>query len=133
MNRSEWRRTTDKQTLHKRAGGRCRYNAMRRRKAEARRAKMAEMFTPLQCLLSRGLAVTCARIFGVHRSTAWRDLQQMFLPPQTNFVDSEGHLLYTVTRAYKGGRILSIEDAEGCEIHGPRRREIVRELRCRRW
>lgn len=133
MNRSEWGSITDSQAVCRRAGGRRRYNAMRRRKAEARREKMAEMFTPLGCLVLPGLAVTCARIFGVHRSTAWRDLQQMFLPPQTDFVDSEGNVLYTVTRTYKGGRILSIEDAEGREMHGAQRRQIVRQLRRVRW
>jgi len=39
-----------------------------------------------------------------------------------------GELLFTITKVYPGGPILSVEDAEGNEIRGKRRRAILRIL-----
>ena len=121
----------DWEMICRRAGGRRRYNAIRQRCAEQRRAAMAEVVNPMGvfALLNRGLAPALARAFGVSRQTAWRDLQYILYGGQIYiFSDADGELLFTVTRAYSGGPILSVTDPDDNEICGAARRDILRRL-----
>ncbi len=75
---SDWRNWTDAETVNKRAGGRRRYNAERRRAADERRQAMAEALDRLGIMgwkYTRYLAGAFAEAFGVSRTTAWRDLK----------------------------------------------------------
>ena len=104
---------------------------MRRKRAETRRAAITEalqgMGSPL-CFLNRGLVPALAGAFGVHRTTIWRDLKCILGGQQYNFRGSDGELLFSVTRAYSGGPILNVTDANGNEIRGAGRRSILRQL-----
>jgi len=81
-------------------------------------------------LMHRGATVALAAAFGVHRATAWRDLQAITgMGPMIEFVGPEGELLYTVRRAYRGGPVVSVTDADGYEIHGAERRDAMRQMR----
>ena len=77
MNSYEWSYFTDGETANRRAGGRKRYNAERRRKADARREALAEVISrhPLMPLMVRGSITALAGAFGVSPSTISRDLQ----------------------------------------------------------
>ena len=75
MEREEWSKLTSSEEVFRRAGGRRRYNAMRQRRAEARRQEIARVLGPMALLSPHGLSVALARAFGVSRQTAWRDLQ----------------------------------------------------------
>ena len=130
MERYEWSNWTDPEMIKRRAGGRKRYNSERRRKADTRREALAEVISrnPLMPLMVRGSITALAGAFGVSPSTISRDLQYILFGGSVyNFV-SNGELLYSVTRAYPGGPILSITDAEGYEIQGQVRKEILRRL-----
>ena len=133
MNRHEWFLCVDRQTVCRRAGGRRRYNAMRRRKAEARRAAISERLGVnglCLALMYRGATVALAAAFGVHRTTAWRDLQAITgMGPMIEFVGREGETLFTVRRAYRGGPVVSVTDADGYEIRGAERRNVMRQMR----
>lgn len=131
MGGSEWRCRTDWNAVCRRASGRRRYNAMRRERAETRREAMAEAIDalgPAAWFFRRGLAVILGAAFGVHRTTAWRDIQRILFPPEYCFVGSDGEELFSVTRACQGGPILSITDPDGNEIRGAARRHILRQL-----
>ena len=131
MKRYEWSSWTDAQTAQRRAGGRRRYNAMRQRQAEARRAAILKGLEDMGLeprFLPRGLTAFFAKAFGVHRTTIWRDLQRILYPPrECNFWQGD-KLLFTVSRACEGGPIVSVTDADGNEIRGAARREILRRL-----
>ena len=78
MDHSAWNRRTTPEEAHRRVGGRNRYNAMRKRKAEARRraiAKWLDEQPPEVAFFGRGLPDLLAPILGVSRSQVWRDLQ----------------------------------------------------------
>ena len=129
MKREEWSKLTSSEEVFCRAGGRRRYNAMRQRRAEARREAMARALSPTDWLNPRGLSVALARAFGVSRQTAWRDLQQIFYGyREYNFVSPDGELLFTVIRTCQGGPIVGVFDADGNEIRGKARRAIIRRL-----
>ena len=104
MNQWEWSLMADPEMIKRRAGGRKRYNAERRRKADARREALAEVISrnPLMPLMVRGSITALAGAFGVSPSTISRDLQWvLFGGSVVNFV-SDGKLVYSVTRAYPG-------------------------------
>jgi hypothetical protein len=130
MERYQWTCATDRQSAHRRAGGRRRYNAMRKRQAEARREAMAEALAEMgaAALLTRGLAPSFARAFGVSRQTAWRDLQYILYGGRTYNFWRGDELLFPLTRAYPGGPVLSLTDPEGYEMRGQFRRRILRTL-----
>ncbi|MEI7835565.1 MAG: hypothetical protein WCK05_04045 [Planctomycetota bacterium] len=74
------------------------------------------------------MAPIFAKKFGVSRQTMWRDLQALMFPPrQTDFVRGD-ELLYSVFREYPGGPIISVTDADGNEIRGADRQEILRRV-----
>ena len=77
MKPEKWSKLTSSEKVFRRAGGRRRYNAMRQRRAEARRQEMARVLGPMALLDPHGLSVALARAFGVSRQTAWRDLQRI--------------------------------------------------------
>ena len=92
-------------------------------------AKALESMGPAAWLFNRGLAVAFARAFGVHRTTAWRDLQRILgFNRQFDFHGPDGKLLFSVTRACQGGPVVSVADPDGNEIHGAERRSILRRL-----
>ena len=98
-----WWKTVPKESAWRRAGGRRRYNAIRRRRADARRAAMGRALDNMgpAILFSRHLAPSFARAFGVHRTTAWRDLWLVtWGGRQTDYVNREGETVYSVVRAY---------------------------------
>ena len=130
MQPHEWKRGTDSETARKRAGGRRRYNAMRQRRAKARRAAMDEVVGEIgvAAFVTPGLAPALARAFGVSRQTAWRDLQQILYGPREHNFYGNGELLFTIYRAYPGGPIVSLTDPDGNEIRGAVRRSILRQL-----
>jgi len=77
---------------------------------------------------SRGVTVALARAFGVHRSTAWRDLQWIVgLSPSCDCY-VRGEHVYSFTRACQSGPIISVTDPDGYEIRGAARRRILRAL-----
>ena len=115
MERYEWSNWTDPETAKRRAGGRKRYNAERRRKADARREALARAISdfPWAPLMFRGPMTALAGAFGVSVSTISRDLQYILFGGSVyNFV-SNGELVYSVTRQYPGGPVISVTDAEG--------------------
>ena len=76
-------------------------------------------------LMVRGSITALAGAFGVSPSTISRDLRYILFGGSVyNFV-SDGELVYSVTRAYPGGPILSITDPEGYEIRGEERKKIL--------
>lgn len=130
MNRYEWKKTIGPDLARRRAGGRRRYNAKRRRRAEARRGAISNWLAenPTAAIFSRGLPAALAPAFGVHPSTIWRDLQWLLYGGSAvNFYSGDKHL-FSITRAYPGGPVLSVTGPEGQEIRGPARRSIIRSL-----
>ena len=104
---------------------------MRQRRAEERRAMMERAIAGAWVAAFfgfRGFAPALGHAFGVHRSTAWRDLQRILgLGPSINFT-REGEVLYTVDRACQGGPVVGVYDAQGWPIRGPERKRIVKNL-----
>ena len=128
MDRYGWNTRTDRQIVNRRAGGRRRYKAERRRLAEARRNTIDRWLAEHPwALLSRGLPAAFAPIFGVHPSTISRDLQ-FLRGGRTYDLWCGDRFAMSVTRAYPGGPVLSVEDADGKEIRGRARRTIIRSL-----
>ena len=130
MNRREWGSWTDGGTVMRRAGGRRRYNAMRRRRAEARREAIDRWLGehPGAVFFPRGVPRLLAPAFGVHPSTIWRDLQFILYGGRTYNYWRGDEFLFSVTRACPGGPVLSVEDEDGNEIRGAERRRILRML-----
>ena len=130
MNRGEWAGWTGKATVHKRAGGRRRYNAQRRRRAEARRAAIDEWLGehPAAMFFPGGLPGLLAPAFGVHPSTIWRDLQVLLRPARQYSFYGKGKLFFTLYREYPGGPVVGLEDPDGNEIRGKARRDILKRL-----
>ncbi len=130
MNRYAWNRWIDAEAAKRRAGGRRRYNAKRRRRSDARRAQIAAWLDENlgAVLFSRGLPAALAPAYGVHPSTIWRDLQ-LILRGGTiiNFYRGD-EFLFSVTRAYPGGPVLSVTAPDDNEIRGEARRRIIRSL-----
>lgn len=77
---------------------------------------------------ARGLPAALAPAFGVHPTTIWRDLQYLLYGGRTVNYWRDGEFLFSVTRAYPGGPVLSVEDADGNEIEGEPRQRILRQL-----
>ena len=75
---------------------------------------------------SRGLPRALAPAFGVHPTTIWRDLQYILYGGRTFNCWREGEFLFSVTRAYPGGPVLSVQDEDGSEIRGPTQEEFWR-------
>ena len=125
---------TDPETIKRRAGGRKRYNSERRRNADARREAISEVIRnwPMLPLMPRGAGNALAGASGVSPSTISRDLQCILFGGSVNNFVSDEELLYSVTRAYPGGPILSITDAAGYKIRGEERKRILRRLISRR-
>lgn len=130
MRQCEWNNWTDPETAKRRAGGRKRYNAKRRRKADARREALAELISdfPLGPLVFRGSITSLAGAFGVSPSTISRDLHWILFGGSVVNYYSNGEWVYSVTRGYPGGPILRITDPDGYEIHGKARKRILRNL-----
>ena len=103
---------------------------MRQRRAEARREAIEEWLCehPAAAFFPRGLPAALAPAFGVHPTTIWRDLQLILYGGRAVDCWSGGEFLFSVTRAYPGGPVVSLTDAEGNEIRGPARRSILRWL-----
>jgi hypothetical protein len=81
-------------------------------------------------LMHRGASLALAAAFGVHRTTAWRDLKWLIGSwTEYNFVGPDGELLFTVSCAYRGGPVVSVTDAAGYEIRGAERKRILRQCR----
>jgi len=81
-------------------------------------------------LMHRGMAVALAAAFGVHRTTAWRDLKLIVgVWTEYNFHGPDDELLFTVSCAYRGGPVMSVTDADGYEIRGARRRYALGQMR----
>jgi hypothetical protein len=81
MNTKDWSEWTDSRAVYRRAGGRRRYNAIRRLRAECRRVKLARLclkYYPDYPPLARGLQTRLAAELGVSRSTISRDLAYLF-------------------------------------------------------
>ncbi len=130
MNRYDWNRWIDAEAAKRRAGGRRRYNAQRRRRAEARRAQITALLEKnlVAALFCRGLPAALAPAFGVHPSTIWRDLQLILRGGRiVNFYRGD-EFLFSITRAYPGGPILSVTDQDDNEIRGEARKSIIRSL-----
>lgn len=123
---------TDFGAVCRRAGGRRRYDAMRRRKAEARRKSMAEVLARggVFHLGQHGLSSAVASAYGVHRATIRRDLSRVLGGGVChNFTGADDEVLFTITCAYRGGPVLSVTDADDNEVHGAARKSILRRFR----
>jgi hypothetical protein len=60
----------------------------------------------LVALMYRGASLALAAAFGVHRTTAWRDLNRIMGSwMEYTFHGPDGELLFTVTCAYRGGPV----------------------------
>ena len=123
-----WATWTDGETVSQRVGGRRRDNAQRRRRVEERRRAIAEALEGrlLAAALAPGPPAKLAPAFGASEATIWRDLYAILRPPCEQYFLRDGELLFVVFRDYPGGRILRVEDAQGRERRGERRREIVK-------
>ena len=88
MNKMAWTQPRNVGEVNRRAGGRRRYNAARRRMADRRLIPLARQLASLDLLdelltvrqpkpLPRHLIPTLARALGVHRSTVWRDVKRL--------------------------------------------------------
>ncbi len=130
MRPEAWASWKDYEMVKRRAGGRRRYNAQRRKRAEARQAAIDRWLCehPAAGFFPRGLPAYLAPAFGVHPSTIWRDLQLILWRGSRTAYYCQGELLYTVRRAYPGGPVLSVTDPEGNEIRGEARRRILSSL-----
>jgi len=106
---------------------------MRRMQAEARRAAMTRALgrNGLSfALMHRGMTIALAAAFGVHRTTAWRDLKRIVgSGTEYNFHGPDDELLFTVSCAYRGGPVMSITDADGYEIRGAERQFALGQMR----
>lgn len=106
---------------------------MRQMQAEARRAAMTNALGLnglFFALMHRGMTVALAAAFGVHRTTAWRDLKRIVGSGiEYNFHGPDGELLFTVRCAYRGGPVLSVTDAAGYEIRVANRRYALGQMR----
>jgi len=81
-------------------------------------------------LMHRGASLALAAAFGVHRTTAWRDLRRLLGGGlEHHFTGADGELLFTVTCAYRGGPVLSVIDAAGYKIRGAERQHVLRQFR----
>ena len=70
-----------------------------------------------------------AKYFSVDPSTISRDLRLILYGGQEyHAYGPDGEFLFSVRRAYAGGPVLSVTDADGNEIRGAERRSIVRGL-----
>ena len=114
-------------------GGRRRYNAARRRAADARREAIAAFILqhPMMSLLPRRHATTLARLFGVHPTTIGRDFQRVIYPPRELAYYANGELVFTVYRACAGGPVIRLTDARGRRIRGRARLDILRRFQLR--
>jgi hypothetical protein len=124
-------------------GGRRRFNAERRRKAAARREELCRLcqgdpsialFTGLLGHGGRGgLVEGLARQLGVHRTTIMRDVRWLCaLGPIVNVHRRDGTTLCEIQLAYRGGPVISLTDADGKEIRGRERRDLLRRYGTRR-
>ena len=139
----------DPPALFRVIGGRRRYNAMRRRKAEGRRESLRawlnerdqpEFETFMEWLdwrirtwgkvfPTRGAMKEAARVFSVHRSTICRDIQRINgygIP--IDLIDRDGTFLCSFQRACQGGPVGRMYDAFGRRIKGAARRAMLRRI-----
>lgn len=70
------------QEAYRRAGGRRRYHAQRRREAEARRARVAELV--MRWGWMQGTQARIARELGVSEATISRDMRKIYAGPERN-------------------------------------------------
>ena len=79
--------------------------------------------------VTRGLGKALAGQFGVSPSTISRDLRLiLYGGPEYHSRGPDGEFRFSVRRAYAGGPVLSVTDADGNEMRGAERRSIVRGL-----
>ena len=130
MERYEWSSWTDGDSAKRRAGGRKRYNSQRRKRADARREALTKTISkcPLMPLRFRGSITALAGAFGVSPSTISRDLRYILFGGIVYNFCPNGELVYSVTRAYPGGPVISITDADDYDIKGEARKRILRSL-----
>jgi hypothetical protein len=88
MNKTAWTQPRNTEEANRRAGGRRRYNAVRKKIAESRLLPLAHELAAIgelegvigvgkQTPVRRGFISAVAKRLGVHRTTAWRDVQRL--------------------------------------------------------
>ncbi len=88
MGRAAWTHPRVALAAHRRAGGRRRYNAERRRQAALRLIPLARQIAAVGALkmtadgmqltvLPRHMIASLAKVLGLHRATVWRDVQRL--------------------------------------------------------
>lgn len=75
---SSWSAPTSTSEVHRRAGGRRKYNSVRRFKADLRRIEVEKLFA--EYAFARGAQARIARELGVNRSTVSRDIRRLWAP-----------------------------------------------------
>jgi len=65
---------------------------------------------------------------GATYTTIWRDLQLILYGGSTCNYWRGDEFAFSVTRAYPGGPVVGVQDAEGKEIRGRARRRIIKSL-----
>jgi DNA invertase Pin-like site-specific DNA recombinase len=73
-----WSAPTSTSEVHRRAGGRRKYNSVRRFKADLRRVEVEKLFA--EYAFARGAQARIARELGVNRSTISRDIRRLWAP-----------------------------------------------------
>lgn len=118
------------------ASARRRYNRRRQERAEERREYIRALFMqdPKLVLLNRGLSGAIAARFGVHRSTAWRDVQAaLFFRHRCQYLRF-GRPLFTVERLYKRGPVVFVTMADGTGVFSKREQHrLLREWQVTRY
>ena len=75
---SSWSAPTSTSEVRRRAGGRRKYNSVRRFKADLRRVEVEKLFAAYG--FTRGARARIARELGVNRSTVSRDIRRLWAP-----------------------------------------------------
>jgi HTH domain len=94
MNRNSWKQSKNSNEAYRRAGGRRRFNAARRRLAARRLLPLSHRIAIMgnfECFMGSGrgnlwprsLIPALARELGVHRSTVWRDVRRLQAWPKS--------------------------------------------------
>jgi DNA invertase Pin-like site-specific DNA recombinase len=75
---SSWSAPTSTSEAHRRAGGRRKYNSVRRFRADMRRVEVQKLFAEYG--FAHGARSRIARELNVHRSTVSRDVRKLWAP-----------------------------------------------------
>jgi hypothetical protein len=129
-------------------GGRRRYNAQRRRKADERRKRLMEWLARREAeslgqwgsdglldwveenaAFPPGAAAEAARAFGVHRSTISRDIQRIARRSiRANLVTERGEVVCVFERLCSGGPIGRVWNVSGRIITGAESRALLKRI-----